>query len=40
VARFGLRRLSASRGQDPYELLTERQRKSSFAFTSNRDVDE
>src|ERR1051325_11266854 len=40
VDDFGLRRLSAQQSQDLYELIIERHRKSSFAFTSNRGVDE
>ena len=37
---FGLRRLSAQQSQDLYELIIERHRRSSCAFTSNRGVDE
>ena len=37
---FGLRRLSAQQSQDLYELIIERHRRSSFAFTSDRGVDE
>jgi DNA replication protein DnaC len=37
---FGLHRLSAQQSQDLYELIIERHRKSSFAITSNRGVDE
>jgi DNA replication protein DnaC len=40
VDDFGLRRLSAQQSQDLYELIIERHRRSSFAFTSNRGVDE
>jgi DNA replication protein DnaC len=40
VDDFGLRRLSAQHSQDLYELIIERHRRSSFAFTSNRGVDE
>jgi DNA replication protein DnaC len=40
VDDFGLRRLSAQQSQDLYELIIERQRRSSFAFASNRGVDE
>jgi DNA replication protein DnaC len=40
VDDFGLRRLSAQQSQDLYELIVERQRRSSFAFTSNRGIDE
>jgi hypothetical protein len=36
VDDFGLRRLSAQRSQDVYELIIERNRRPSFAFTSNR----
>jgi DNA replication protein DnaC len=37
---FGLQRLSAQQGQDLYELIIERHRRSSFIVTSNRGVDE
>ena len=40
VDDFGLRRLTAQQSQDLYELIIERHRRSSFAFTSNRGVDE
>jgi DNA replication protein DnaC len=37
---FGLHRLSAQQSADLYELIIERHRRSSFAITSNRGVDE
>jgi len=37
---FGLHRLSALQSSDLYELIIERHRRSSFAITSNRGVDE
>ena len=37
---FGLYRLSPQYSQDLYELIIERHRRSSFAITSNRGVDE
>ena len=37
---FGLQRLSAQQSTDLYALVIERHRKSSFAITSNRAVDE
>jgi len=37
---FGLRRLTAQQSNDLYELIVERHRRSSFAITSNRSVDE
>jgi DNA replication protein DnaC len=37
---FGLHRLSPQQSQDLYELIIERHRRSSFAITSNRGVDE
>lgn len=37
---FGLRRLTAQQSQDLHELIIERHRRSSFAFTSNRGVGE
>jgi DNA replication protein DnaC len=37
---FGLQKLSAQQSTDLYELVIARHRKSSFAFTSNRAVDE
>jgi DNA replication protein DnaC len=37
---FGLRRLSAQQSTDLYELIIARHRRSSFAITSNRGVDE
>lgn len=37
---LGLHRLSALQSSDLYELIIERHRRSSFAITSNRDVDE
>lgn len=40
VDDFGLHRLSAQQSSDLYELIIERHRKSSFAITSNRGVDE
>jgi DNA replication protein DnaC len=40
VDDFGLRRLTAQQSGDLYELIIERHRRSSFVFTSNRDVDE
>jgi DNA replication protein DnaC len=40
VDDFGLHRLTAQQSQDLYELIIERHRKSSFAITSNRGVDE
>jgi DNA replication protein DnaC len=36
---FGLQRLSAQQSQDLYELIIERQCRSSFIVTSNRGVD-
>jgi DNA replication protein DnaC len=38
VDDFGLRRLTAQQSQDLYELIIQRDRSSSFAFTSNRGV--
>ncbi len=40
VDDFGLHRLSGQHSQDLYELIIERHRRSSFVFTSNRNVDE
>ena len=37
---FGLHRLNAQQSTDLYELIIARHRKSSFAFTSNRAVEE
>lgn len=37
---FGLRRLNAQESADLYALIVERHRRSSFAITSNRGVDE
>ena len=37
---FGLRRLNAQQSTDLYELIIARHRRSSFAITSNRGVDE
>jgi DNA replication protein DnaC len=37
---FGLRRLNAQQSTDLYELIIARHRRSSFAITSNRSVDE
>ncbi len=37
---LGLHRLSALQSNDLYELIIERHRRSSFAITSNRGVDE
>ena len=37
---FGLQRLTAQQSTDPYELIIARHRKSSFAITSNRAVEE
>jgi DNA replication protein DnaC len=37
---FGLRRLTAQESTDFYALIVERHRRSSFAITSNRGVDE
>lgn len=37
---FGLQRLTAQQSADLYALVIERHRKSSFAITSNRAVDE
>jgi len=40
VDAFGLHRLSAQQSSDLYELIIGRRHRSSFAFTSNRGVDE
>jgi DNA replication protein DnaC len=40
VDDFGLHRLSAQQSTDLYEIIIERHRRSSFAITSNRGVDE
>lgn len=40
VDDFGLRHLSAQESSDLYELIIERHTRASFAFTSNRAVDE
>jgi DNA replication protein DnaC len=40
VDDFGLRKLSAQQSADLYELIVARHRRSSFAFTSNRAIDE
>lgn len=37
---FGLQKLTAQQSTDLYELIIARHRQSSFAFTSNRAVDE
>ncbi|TAK20111.1 MAG: hypothetical protein EPO26_18615 [Chloroflexota bacterium] len=40
VDDFGLHRLTAQQSSDLYELIIERNRRSSFVVTSNRAVDE
>jgi len=40
VDDFGLRKLTAQQSTDLYELIVARHRRSSFAFTSNRAIDE
>lgn len=40
VDDFGLRKLSSQQSADLYELIIARHRRASFAFTSNRSVDE
>jgi DNA replication protein DnaC len=37
---FGLQKLTAQQSTDLYELIIARHRQSSFAFTSNRSVEE
>ena len=40
VDDFGLRKLTAQKSTDLYELIVARHRHSSFVFTSNRAIDE
>ena len=40
VDDFGLHRLTPQQSEDFYDLVVEKHRKSSFAITSNRAVDE
>jgi DNA replication protein DnaC len=40
VDDFGLHRLTPQQSEDLYDLVVEKHRRSSFAFTSNRAVDE